>query len=338
MIDKFAGYGFNKSHAAAYALLAYQTGWLKAHYPADFFAASMAFDISNTDKLSIFVDDAAVGIALLAPCINRSEADFTTESAEDGVAVRFALGGLKGVGEAAMAQLCAERKANGPFTSLDDFADRINPRLLNRRQLENLASADAFDASNSTAQMIMRPQKRCWLLRLRRNQRGRAVRAACLAGHKVAAIQIAADVHWSTAERMAQEKESFGFYFSAHPVDRYRHLAESHGARTYAVICGMPVSADGAHRRVDGGVTGRREWRTSARGNRYANCMVSDPSGQFIASCFDEDVARQVEEAAKSGSCLFLSVELDRQSGEERRACHYPPDSASGRDGGQQAG
>ncbi|MGH6659491.1 MAG: DNA polymerase III subunit alpha, partial [Sphingomicrobium sp.] len=141
-IDKFAGYGFNKSHAAGYALIAYQTAWLKTHHRAEFFAASMSFDMTQTDKLSIFVEDMRRGgLDSLPPDINASHARFTVE---DG-AVRYALGALKGVGEKAMEALVAEREANGPFKSLDDFAARIDPKMLNRRQLESLAAAGAFD-------------------------------------------------------------------------------------------------------------------------------------------------------------------------------------------------
>src|SRR4028119_15067 len=140
LIDKFAGYGFNKSHAAAYALVAYQTAWLKAHYPVEFYAASMCFDMGLTDKLAIFADDMRrLGTKCLPPCVNGSEAEFTVEPAGEGHAVRYALGALKGVGEKAMEQLVEERRANGRFKSLDDFADRVDPRLLNRRQIESLA-------------------------------------------------------------------------------------------------------------------------------------------------------------------------------------------------------
>ncbi len=143
LIDKFAGYGFNKSHAAAYALVAYHTGWLKAHHRPEFYAASMSFDLTQTDKLALFVEDMRRGeIECLPPCINASQAAF---SVEDGK-VRYALGALKGVGEKAMEALVAERVANGPFKSLDDFADRIDPRLLNRRQIESLAASGAFDS------------------------------------------------------------------------------------------------------------------------------------------------------------------------------------------------
>ena len=147
LIDKFAGYGFNKSHAAAYALVAYHTAWLKAHHPAEFFAASMSFDMAQTDKLALFVEDIRrSGVECLPPDVNASRADF---SVEDGKGVRYALGALKGVGEKAMEALVAEREANGPYKSLDDFAERIDPKLLNRRQLESLAAAGAFDALNS---------------------------------------------------------------------------------------------------------------------------------------------------------------------------------------------
>src|SRR5437763_1756841 len=143
LIDKFAGYGFNKSHAAAYALVSYQTAWLKAHHPAEFYAASMTFDVTQTDRLGVFVEDMRrAGIDCLPPDINASGSAFTVE----GDAVRYALGALKGVGGKAMEALAEERDRGGPFGSLEDFASRIDPRLLNRRQLESLAGAGAFDS------------------------------------------------------------------------------------------------------------------------------------------------------------------------------------------------
>ena len=142
LIDKFAGYGFNKSHAAAYALVAYQTAWLKAHHLAEFYAASKIFDMALTDKLSIFVEDMRRGgVECLPPDINASHAHFTVEQGN----VRYALGALKGVGEKAMEALVEERERGGPFLSLEDLAARIDPRLLNRRQLESLAGAGAGD-------------------------------------------------------------------------------------------------------------------------------------------------------------------------------------------------
>ncbi len=146
LIDKFAGYGFNKSHAAAYALVAYQTAWLKAHHPVEFYAASMNFDVGQTDKLAIFVDDMRrLDVPCLPPDINASEADFSVETMTDGtLAVRYALGALKGVGRRAMELLVEERKANGPFRSLDEFAARVDPGALNRRQHQSLACSGAL--------------------------------------------------------------------------------------------------------------------------------------------------------------------------------------------------
>ena len=147
LIDKFAGYGFNKSHAAAYALLAYQTAWLKAHYPHEFYAASMCFDMHQSDKLSIFVDDMKrLGVTILPPSINKSRPSFAVEEQEGALlAVRYALAGLKNVGEKAMQALVEERQQKGPFKSVDDFANRIDPHGLNKRQIESLSAAGAFD-------------------------------------------------------------------------------------------------------------------------------------------------------------------------------------------------
>jgi DNA polymerase III subunit alpha len=321
LIDKFAGYGFNKSHAAAYALLAYQTAWLKAHYPEDFYAGSMAFDISNTDKLSIFVDDMRrLNVAMLPPCINRSEADFSVERSGDGLAVRYGLGGLKSVGEGAMAQICEEREKNGLFESLSDFADRINPRLLNRRQIESLAAGGAFDALDINRAGVHGAAELILSVAQEADSNRVSGQGGLFGGedHKVAAIKLPSSALWSTSERMAQEREAFGFYFSAHPIDRYRHVAEANGARSYAALCDQPMAAGG-------GKTGAMmavlvedlRWRTSARGRRYANATVSDASGQLIAACFDDDACKQLEEAAAVGACVLIAVELDRQSGEE---------------------
>jgi DNA polymerase-3 subunit alpha len=351
LIDKFAGYGFNKSHAAAYALVAYQTAWLKAHHPIEFYAASMCFDMAQTDKLAIFVDDMRrLGVTCLPPSVNRSDAEFAVEAISPspsgeglgvghvaapnsstiptptpplkgrGLAVRFALGALKGVGEKAMEQLVEERRANGPFASLDDFADRIDPRLLNRRQIESLAGGGAFDelAPNRAA---VHAAAETILAHASSAADARTSGQGGLFGEgpsNVVPIRMPASASWSLAERMAQEKEAFGFYFSAHPVDNYRHLALAHGARRYADLGGMPAPADGGRSSATmAGLVEETRWRTSAKGRRYLMATLSDSSGQFEATVFDDAVAAQIEEAAKAGGCGLLGVELDRRPGEE---------------------
>ncbi|MEJ7934915.1 DNA polymerase III subunit alpha [Sphingobium sp. AN558] len=330
LIDKFAGYGFNKSHAAAYALLAYQTAWLKAHYPAEFYAASMAFDIHLTDKLTVFVDDMRrMGLTCLAPDINRSEADFSVESidheGEDsrlGFAVRYALGGLKGVGEKAMEQLVSEREVGGPFKTLDDFADRIEPRLLNRRQLESLAAAGAFDGVHADRAGVHAAAETILSVASSNAQARESGQGGLFGDAQTphADVRIPPHTAWSVADRMAQEKDAFGFYFSAHPVDRYRHLAEARGAKSYGVICAQPMGMPNAEGRVNAIMAAMVEdvrWRETKRGARYANATFSDQSGQFQASCFEEDACKAIEEMAREGECALLLVELDRLPGEE---------------------
>ena len=321
LIDKFAGYGFNKSHAAAYAVLAYQTAWLKVHYPADFFAASMAFDLSNTDKLAIFADDMRrMKVRALPPCINASGADFTVEEDGDGLAVRYALGALKGVGEGAMAQLCEARTAAGPFTGLDDFANRVSAKLLNRRQLEALAGGGAFDALEPNRAAVFAVAE-TMLAVAGAAETARTSGQGGLFGEgeaKAVAIQLPKSANWTLAQRMAAEKDAFGFYFSAHPVDRYAHVAAAHGARSFAAICAAPAPIDGSRTTaVMAALVEDVRFRTSARGNRYLMATFSDASGQFTGSCFDDDAAKAIEEAGRTGGCGLLNVELDRRPGEE---------------------
>ena len=321
LIDKFAGYGFNKSHAAAYALLAYQTAWLKTHYREDFFAASMAFDLSNTDKLAIFADDMRrMKVRALPPCINASAADFTVEEDDEGLAVRYALGALKNVGEGAMAQLCADRVENGPFKSIDDLAARISPKLINRRQLESLAGGGAFDAlSMNRAGVFAMAETILAVASSAENSRVSGQGGLFGEGTaSVAAVQIPTSTVWSLSARMNAEKEAFGFYFSAHPVDRYAHVAAAHGARNFSVICNQPAPVDGSRTTaVMAALVESVRWRTSAKGNRYLMATMSDPSGSFEATCFDDGAQKDIETAAQFGGCALINVELDRRPGEE---------------------
>jgi DNA polymerase III subunit alpha len=321
LIDKFAGYGFNKSHAAAYAVLTYQTAWVKTHYTQDFFAASMAFDLSNTDKLTVYADDMRrMKVRTLPPCINASGADFTVAEDDEGLAVRYALGALKGVGEGAMAQLCEERAANGPFSGIDDFAGRISARLINRRQLESLAGSGALDALNPNRAGVFAAAETI-LAVAGAAEHSRVSGQGGLFGEgetSVATVQLQTGAVWSLAERMNAEKEAFGFYFSAHPVDRYSHLSAAHGARTYAAIAAQAAPADGARTSAVMAVLVESvRWRTSAKGNRYLMATLSDPSGSFEISCFDDGAQKDLEMIARAGGCALVNVELDRKPGDE---------------------
>jgi DNA polymerase-3 subunit alpha len=321
LIDKFAGYGFNKSHAAAYALLAYHTAWLKVHYPHEFFAASMSFDIDQTDKLSVFVDDMRrMGVALAPPCINTSEAAFAVESVGEDWQVRYSLGALKSVGERAMEQLVAERAENGLFRNLDDFAGRVDPRLLNRRQIEALAASGALDAivpdraaAHAGAELVLAVASSSAGQRMS-GQGGLFGGDVLTAPH----VQLPRVKSWPLAERMAKEKEAFGFYFSAHPVERFAAVTVAAKARSFGdYATGSPAPPGERRAGILAAMVETVRWRTSQRGNRYMLAGLSDRSGQFQASCFDDGACAALEIIAEKGDCALLYVEMDWREGEE---------------------
>ncbi len=321
LIDKFAGYGFNKSHAAAYALLSYQTAWLKAHYPHEFFAASMSFDSHQTDKLSIFIDDMRrLGVAVTPPSVNDSEADFAVGRSDEGLAVRYALGALKGVGEKAMEALVAERHAHGDFASLDDFAGRIDPKQLNRRQIEALAAAGAFDCVEPERPRAFAGAE-ALLACANSSAHERSTGQGGLFGGDIAiapALQLPAAEPWTLAERMTREKEAFGFYFSSHPVEQFEAIILARGARSYGDICDNVEMTPGTRiPMVMAAMVESARPRVSQRGNRFLNLTLSDRSGQFQSSCFDEMAGKTLETLAAEGGCAILSVELDLLEGEE---------------------
>ncbi|HET9458927.1 MAG TPA: DNA polymerase III subunit alpha [Sphingomicrobium sp.] len=315
LIDKFAGYGFNKSHAAAYALVAYQTAWLKAHHRPEFYAASMSFDMTQTDKLAQFVEDMRRGgVECLQPSINESAAHFTVE--EGGV--RYALGALKGVGEKAMEAVVAEREARGPFKSLDDFAERIESRLLNRRQIESLAGGGALDpleprraAVFAAAETILAHAASAAEQRLS-GQHG----LFASGDSSIPPIRLP-DAEWTLAERMAAERESFGFYFSAHPVDAHRHLLAGQKVRSFAELADARILDGERATATMAALAEGVRWRVSARGRRYMVASLSDSSGQFEATVFEDEACAALEAAAKAGGCGLLTVELDRRPGDE---------------------
>jgi DNA polymerase-3 subunit alpha len=316
LIDKFAGYGFNKSHAAAYALLTYQTAWLKAHHRAEFYAASMSFDVALTDKLAMFVEDMRRGeVECLPPDINASHASFTVKKG----AVRYALGALKGVGEKAMEQLVDERERTGPFTSLEDFAARIDPRLLNRRQLESLAGAGAFDGIKPERAAVFEAAETILAHASSAQEQRESGQAGLFGsnGAEAVPIRLPRDAQWTLAQRMAAERDAFGFYFSAHPVDASRHLLAAHKVKRFGELAAVGIAEGERVGATMAGLVEDTRWRTSAKGRRYMMATLSDSSGQFIATAFDDEATSALEAAAKAGLCGLLSVELDRRAGDE---------------------
>jgi DNA polymerase-3 subunit alpha len=320
LIDKFAGYGFNKSHAAAYALLAYQTGWLKAHYPEEFYAAAMCFDLHQSEKLAVFVDDARRypgmerGVEVLPPDINASHARFTVEQTDHGHAVRFALAGIRNVGEKAMEAIVTERERGGPFTSLKDFCERIPHGSMNRRQFEALAGAGALDSLERNRALVAANAEHLLAIAEAAMRERSSGQAALFGGEDapvVDELRLTPTEPWSRVEAMGKERENFGFYFSGHPVEQFRDVAMANGARSYEALMEAGAPSGGRGSAVMAVmIEGMSKARTK-RGDDFVRGDFSDPSGQFSAACFETALIPQFENWAASGECLLLDVELD---------------------------
>ena len=223
LMEKFAEYGFNKSHSAAYALIAYHTAWLKAHYPAEFMAATMSSEMSDTDKVRVFYEDCrANGLTMLAPDINQSGYRFEPVSRTE---IRYGLGAIKGSGEAAIGAIVAERELNGPFKGIFDLARRVDKRFLNRRTLEALVKAGAFDSIHAHRASLMASVAAAL------ETADRAARSGGQVGLFGEALEGGEDLidvpHWSEQEQLLQEKSALGYFFSGHPFTSY--LAEVSG-------------------------------------------------------------------------------------------------------------
>ncbi|MDE0046432.1 MAG: DNA polymerase III subunit alpha [bacterium] len=290
LVDKFAGYGFNKSHAAAYAIVAYQTAWLKAHHPVEFLAASMTLDMGNTDKLDHFRQELVrLDIPLLPPDINRSDVSFTVEEIGGGrAAVRYALAALRNVGEGAMKALVAERDANGPFSGLFEFASRLDTRVVKKRQLEMLACAGAFDCIDDNRARVVANINR--LVQFNASiVAERESKQQNLFGDDGDARdpELVDALAWTPADALKAEAEAIGFYLSAHPLEAYDGELTRLGVLTHADALDVAREHDTGPFRLAGVPVARRE-RTSARGNRYAFLELSDRSGHYEIVVFSD--------------------------------------------------
>jgi DNA polymerase-3 subunit alpha len=327
---KFAGYGFNKSHAAAYALVAYQTAWLKANHPVELMAALMTADLGNTDKLNLFRQELdRLGIRLLPPDINRSEVNFAVEGptlpsptgggGKGGGAIRYALAAVKGVGAQAMAELVAERARGGRFKDLADFARRLDAKSFNKRQFESLAKAGAFDCLNpnraqthAAAELLLRQAS---LAAEERDSRQESLFAAIdPAFAPRPSLPLVAD--WPPVEKLQHEFAAIGFYLSSHPLDPYGRSLERAGIIRYADLPAALAANAASRFRLAGIVVGRKE-RTSARGNRFAFVQMSDPSGVFEVTLFSE-VLREARALLESGEPLVVTVDVRAEEESQR--------------------
>lgn len=290
-IEMFAGYGFNKSHSAAYAWIAYQTGYLKANYPAFFVASLLTMEKANADKLVAYQAEARdLGLTVLPPNVNSSLVDFTVENG----AVRFALSAVKNVGEGAAESVVAARKQDGPFTSLDDFCSRVDMKTANRRAVESFIKSGSFDSVDPRRHVLFAGLEGA----LDRASRLRADREAgqsnlfgmmddeptpvMSAGKgKIAHAEVA---RWSEGERLAFEKESLGFYLSGHPIERYKGEIGEFATGTLGHLIRARQSGDVT---VMGLMSGLRLLKTK-KGDRMAACQIDDFEGSVEGLIFPE--------------------------------------------------
>ncbi|MGE5517890.1 MAG: DNA polymerase III subunit alpha [Bacteroidota bacterium] len=320
-VAKFAEYGFNKSHAAAYALIAYQTAWLKANHPAEFMAATMTYEMSNTDKLNGARQELdRLKIKLLPPDINKSRADFSVEKLPDGaLAVRYAMAALKNVGEGACRQIVDERDRSGPYKDLWDFARRLDTKQLNRRQMENMVRAGVFDTLEKNRGKVFRNCEPLLRYGAAETEQRESSQMSLLGGNIAPAPKLENASDWSPHEKLSQEFDAIGFYLSAHPLDAFSKSLKRLGVIKIAELPGHLQAGGKGRIKLAGSLLAKQE-RTSAKGSRYAFLTLSDSSGMFEVTLFSETlaVARDLIEA---GGPLLLEVDAKLEDEQLRMTC-----------------
>ena len=318
LLAKFADYGFNKSHAAAYALVAYQTAWLKANHPVEFLAASMTLDMSNTDKLSEFRREAQrLGIRVEPPAVNRSGVTFEVHpDGLGGYAIRYALAAVKGVGASAVEALVAARR-EGLFRDLADFARRIDPRLVNKRTLESLIAAGALDEVEPDRAKAVASLDAVLAAANRARDEAAAGQADIFGGSAVSE-PLRANAHepWTGAERLQREYEAIGFFLSGHPLDDYAPVLTRLRAQRWTDFA-RAVKAGASMGRVAATVLDRSERRTKS-GSKMGIFALSDQSGHFEAIIFQEGL-NQYRDLLEPGRAVLLTL-AGSAEGEEVRA------------------
>jgi DNA polymerase-3 subunit alpha len=325
LLERFAEYGFNKSHAAAYALVAYQTAYMKANFPVEFLAASMTLDMGNTDKLAEFRAEAErLGIKLDPPSINRSDVAFEVE----GNTIIYALAALKGVGAQAV-ETIVEARAKGKFADFADFVGRINPRAVNKRVLESLAGAGAFDEFEPSRARVFAAVDTL-LGRAQRAHETAAVGQNELFGGGAVRepITLPNMEPWLPAERLRREYEAIGFFLSGHPLDDYAQALKRLRVQSWAEF--SRAVKDGATAgRVAGTVVARTERRTRT-GSKMGIIGLSDPTGHYEAVIFSEGLAEH-RDLLEPGTAvlLFLSAEVQGDDVRARIQSVEPLDAAA---------
>jgi DNA polymerase-3 subunit alpha len=324
LLEKFAGYGFNKSPSAAYGVISYQTAFLKAHYPVEFMAGLLSNEINNTDKISVFVGECKrMGISILPPDINKSGLKFTPETVADigdagaGItnpgynAIRYGLAAIKNVGEAAMAMAIRERDERGEFSSLDDFCTRLDSRVANRKMLESLIKAGAFDfTARDRAELFGCIDESLNASAIA--QRDRAAGQVSLFDeqtHAATAMRRQPIKPWNEHEKLSYEKELLGFYVSGHPLDAY---ADVFAAKNYRSIASLGELDDRAQFKIAGAIVEVEKKFTKKEGKPFAVVRLEDLMDVLEVVVWNE-VYLKVSDVLVPGRVVELKATLDRR-------------------------
>ena len=316
-MEKFASYGFNKSHAAAYSLISYQTAYLKAHYPVEFLCAVMSLDITNTEKLLLYKEECKkMGFEVLKPDINKSGADFAVEDGN----IRYALGAIKGVGAANMQAIEDERRAHGPYKDLSDFIHRTDIKQINRRQMEQLAKAGAFDCLDKNRGKIFANIETIMQHIAAASELKTSSQASLFGTEELhTTVKLADKPDWPELEKLKLEAEAIGFYLSAHPLDSYARGMERLGVKTAVEVFHNIKVGDTIRAKLAGCVNSVQK-RISKSGNKYAFVEFSDATSNFEGLLFSEGLAR-FENVLSSGLPVLVSMSIDKQEEDGRPRC-----------------
>jgi len=310
LLDKFANYGFNKSHAAAYAVVSYQTGWLKANYPVEFMASVMNCDLHLTDKLNVYHQEVKrLEIEVIPPCVNRCDAKFSVKGGK----VAYALGGLKNVGAEAMRLITDARAEGGKFSDLFDFARRVDLKRVGKRPMEMLARAGAFDLLDGNRRKCLESVDQLVAYSAATHDDRNSAQGGLFgdAGEALPAPRLPMPEDWLPNERLGQEHTAVGFYLSGHPLDDYAGALKRKNVLTldelHQKAAGGTVVA-----KIAGSVAGKQE-RKSARGNRFAFVQLSDPTGLYEVTVFS-DTLEKFRDLLEPGQNIVLSVKAELEA------------------------
>ncbi|MFD3191855.1 DNA polymerase III subunit alpha [Sedimentitalea sp. HM32M-2] len=314
LLEKFANYGFNKSHAAAYAVVSYQTAWLKANHPVEFMAGVMNCDIHLTDKLAIYFEEVRKGLDLpwVPPCVNRSDATFKVV---DGALV-YALGALKNVGVEAMRLITDGRQTEGadkPFATLFDLARRVDLKRVGKRPMEMLARAGAFDQLDPNRRRVFDSLDAlvAYSAAVHEQKNSNQVSLFGEAGDDLPEPRLSPANDWLPTERLAEEFKAVGFYLSGHPLDDYAAFLKRKGVMTLDEV--RTKAEDGPLIAKLAGVVAGRQERKSARGNRFAFAQLSDSTGAYEVTLFSETLEKS-RDFLDAGSKVVVTVEATLES------------------------